>query len=72
MAKQSTLHTKIEGEHVSVKVTFETVEDSHICLRVANRMDALIACFCYKGQHAKIEKPADGNGCLVIIYKQAA
>lgn len=69
MAKKETLHTKIAGEHASVKVAFVNIEDTHISMTVQSRVDALIACYCYQGMKSKIEKTTTDNQYLVVIYK---
>ena len=68
MSKAKTLYTKIAGDAVSVKVIFEYFDDSQITIRVNNREDALITCYCYRGQMSTIESAADG-GLLVIVRK---
>jgi hypothetical protein len=69
MSKAQTLHTKIADEPVSVKVIFEHYDEFSITIRVKTREDALVTCYCYRGQTTKIERTSDGE-FLVIVYKE--
>ena len=68
MNKNSTLFAKIADVSVSVRVVFDYVDDSRIVIRVNNREDALLTCYCYRGQMSTIERAADG-GLLVVVKK---
>lgn len=67
--KNDKLHTKIAGQNKTVSVTYETVTDDRLLVRVNGEYDALIACYCYRFQKlATIERAADG-GWLVSVIK---
>jgi hypothetical protein len=67
--RNDTLCTKIAGERTSVKIEYIAIENSHLSFIVANRGDALTACFCYQGQTSKIDKTTD-NRYIVTIFKK--
>ncbi len=64
----TTLYTKIADEAVSVKVIFESIESTHLTIRVNSREEAFIVCYCYRTQTTEINRAAD-KGWLVIVRK---
>jgi hypothetical protein len=67
--RNDTLYTKIAGERISVKIEYIAIENSRLSFIVANREDALTACFCCQGQTSKIDKTTDSR-YIVTIFKK--
>lgn len=65
--RNETLHRRIAGEHVTVKIEWVAVEVAYTSFLVASQHDALVAAHIYNGRRSTIERATDGR-FLVVVY----
>lgn len=68
--RKGVISTKIADQSIDIEVIYETVDQFHNTIRVKDQNEALLVCYAHKGMKTRIDKPADGNGLLVVVYKK--